>query len=68
MIGQKVSASPREWSGWFTSSYTNASGSCVEVNLGAHSVLVRDSKDRRADQPVMRVSSAAWTSFVKQVC
>jgi hypothetical protein len=67
LIDQKVSASPRARSGWFTSSYSNASGSCVEVNLGARDVLVRDSKDRRDVQPVLKISREAWTSFLEDV-
>ncbi|WP_188135943.1 DUF397 domain-containing protein [Lentzea indica] len=67
MIDQKVSASPRGRSGWFTSSYSNASGSCVEVNLGTCDVLVRDSKDRRDGQPVLRISVKAWHSFLEQL-
>ncbi|WP_256239418.1 DUF397 domain-containing protein [Lentzea flaviverrucosa] len=68
MIGQEVSASPRCRRGWFTSSYSNDSGSCVEVNLDARGVLVRDSKDQRADRPVLGISSDAWSSFLKQIC
>ncbi|GAA4533445.1 DUF397 domain-containing protein [Amycolatopsis samaneae] len=52
---------------WFKSSYTNASGSCVEVNLTAESVLVRDSKDRRVDRPVLGVSADGWKSFLRTV-
>ncbi|WP_229904673.1 DUF397 domain-containing protein [Lentzea cavernae] len=65
LIGEVASTSPREW---LTSSYSNASGSCVEVNVGVRGVMVRDSKDRRADQPVMSVSTAAWNSFLEQIC
>lgn len=67
MIDQNVSASPRARSGWFKSSYSNASGSCVEVNIGTGGVLVRDSKDRRDGQPVLRISAAAWHSFLEQL-
>ncbi|MFD9699080.1 DUF397 domain-containing protein [Lentzea sp. NPDC059081] len=55
------------WSGWFTSSYTNASGSCVEVNLGTRGVLVRDSKDRRDHQPELRISRQGWSAFLNDV-
>ncbi|MFC3891917.1 DUF397 domain-containing protein [Lentzea rhizosphaerae] len=67
MIGQKDSASPRARRGWLTSSYSNASGSCVEVNLDTCDVLVRDSKDRRDGQPVLRISKEAWESFIEGV-
>jgi hypothetical protein len=53
--------------GWFKSSYSNSGGSCVEVNLGADATLVRDSKDRRADQPVLCVSREGWSAFLNAV-
>lgn len=52
-------------SGWFKSSYSNATGSCVEVNLSAEATLVRDSKDRQADQPVIGFSATAWSFFLR---
>lgn len=64
MISQEVSALPR---GWFTSSYSN-DGGCVEVNLDAGGILVRDSKDQRADRPVLGISSDAWSSFLNHIC
>ncbi|MFS8101465.1 DUF397 domain-containing protein [Lentzea alba] len=59
--------SPRGRSGWFTSSYTNSSGSCVEVKFDARCVLVRDSKDRRVGQPEIAISKEGWSSFVNVV-
>ncbi|MBV7668443.1 DUF397 domain-containing protein, partial [Streptomyces halstedii] len=51
---------------WFTSSYSNNGGQCVEVavNLAASRgvVPVRDSKDPRG--PVLDVASGAFASFV----
>jgi hypothetical protein len=51
---------------WFTSSYSNNGGACVEVatNLVASRgvVPVRDSKV--VDGPVLDVSAAAFSSFV----
>jgi hypothetical protein len=51
---------------WFTSSYSENGGQCVEVatNLVASRgvVPVRDSK--RADSPVLGVSAAAFEAFV----
>ncbi|MFF7344750.1 DUF397 domain-containing protein [Streptomyces antimycoticus] len=48
---------------WRTSSYSGGQGNCVEVadNL-PHLVHVRDSK--RPAGPVIRVSRAAWSTFV----
>ncbi|MFE7659305.1 DUF397 domain-containing protein [Streptomyces celluloflavus] len=51
---------------WFTSSYSNNGGACVEVaaNLAASRgvVPVRDSKDPSG--PVLTFASAAWSEFV----
>jgi hypothetical protein len=59
---EDLSPAPRR--GWFKSSYSNAGGSCVETRLTADAALVRDTKDRRPDQPVIEFSAAAWTSFL----
>lgn len=66
MIDQKVSVSHHGWSGWFTSSYSNDAGSCVEVNLSSCGIMVRDSKDRRDGRPVLNISTTAWHSFLEQ--
>lgn len=50
--------------GWYKSSFSNASGSCVEVKHGRGVVLVRDSKNQRPDQPVLGVTAAGWNSFL----
>ncbi|SCD64677.1 DUF397 domain-containing protein [Streptomyces sp. DvalAA-19] len=54
---------------WFTSSYSDNGGACVEVavNLAASrdTVPVRDSKN--ADGPVIGVRPAAFTAFVAGV-
>ncbi|MEV7727004.1 DUF397 domain-containing protein [Streptomyces sp. NPDC087917] len=54
---------------WFTSSYSNNGGQCVEVatNLVASRgvVPVRDSK--RADSPELGFTAAAFTAFVDGV-
>jgi hypothetical protein len=57
------SPAPRR-DGWFKSSYSNAGGSCVETRLTSDVALVRDTKDRRPDQPVIEFSATAWTSFL----
>ncbi|MER7852919.1 DUF397 domain-containing protein [Streptomyces bacillaris] len=54
---------------WFTSSYSDNGGDCVEVavNLAASrdTVPVRDSKS--ADGPVVGVRTAAFSAFVAGV-
>jgi hypothetical protein len=51
---------------WFTSSYSNNGGQCVEVaaNLApAHGIVpVRDSKDRSG--PALTFTTEAWTAFL----
>ncbi|MFF5773668.1 DUF397 domain-containing protein [Streptomyces californicus] len=60
-----TTATPR----WFTSSYSNNGGQCVEVatNLAAPYgiVPVRDSKDTAG--PVLTVRAAAFSTFVAGV-
>lgn len=53
--------------GWFTSSHSNAGGSCVETWLKPEVALVRDSKDRRIDSPVITFSPSTWTTFLNFV-
>ncbi|MGX1948712.1 DUF397 domain-containing protein [Streptomyces anulatus] len=54
---------------WFTSSYSNNGGACVQVatNLAApHGIVpVRDSKN--ASGPALAVPAAAFTAFVAGV-
>ncbi|WP_433401933.1 DUF397 domain-containing protein [Streptomyces sp. CA-146814] len=56
---------------WFTSSYSDNGGACVEVatNLAApHGIVpVRDSKNDTATGPVLTVPAAAFTTFVAGV-
>jgi hypothetical protein len=54
----------RNRNGWFKSSYSNAGGSCVETWLKPDTTLVRDSKDRRTDSPVIAFSPDAWTNLL----
>ncbi|GAB3155443.1 hypothetical protein GCM10027258_60470 [Amycolatopsis stemonae] len=58
---------PVSRTGWFKSSYSNASGSCVEVRFTSGAALVRDSKDNRDDQPVVACTSEAWASLLKNL-
>jgi hypothetical protein len=46
---------------WRVSSYTGASGNCVEV-AGGSQVRVRDTKDRRG--PELCFSRETWENFV----
>jgi hypothetical protein len=55
----KTTTAPRE--AWFTSSYTNGSGTCVEVKFDSGTVLVRDTKHRRL---MISMPPAGWSSFV----
>ncbi|MEV4058455.1 DUF397 domain-containing protein [Amycolatopsis sp. NPDC049688] len=52
---------------WFKSSYSNATGSCVEVNFIRDSILIRDSKDQRPDSPNIGVGTAQWAAFLDVV-
>ncbi|MEU5265403.1 DUF397 domain-containing protein [Amycolatopsis sp. NPDC021455] len=67
MTEEIISHARRVLTGWFTSSYSNAGGSCVETNLSADVALVRDSKDRRPDSPIIEFKSTAWKSFINVV-
>ncbi|MCT2581608.1 DUF397 domain-containing protein [Actinophytocola gossypii] len=52
---------------WFTSSYSSAAGSCVEVRFDHDVVLVRDSKNRADGRLVIGVPGPQWTAFVERV-
>ena len=53
--------------GWRKSSYSgNGGGNCVEVASRGSSVLVRDTRQDRADR-VLRFSPAAWRRFADRV-
>lgn len=55
---------------WFTSSFSNGSGSCVEVRLHGEHVSVRDTKFRRDPahdpdrQPTITVPVGDWMDFL----
>lgn len=58
----------RDEDGWFVSSFTNGSGSCVEVKFaGQGTILVRGSKDRRVATPIISLPSGGWASLLKDV-
>ncbi|MGW1205908.1 DUF397 domain-containing protein [Streptomyces cyaneofuscatus] len=56
---------------WFTSSYSNNGGQCVEVatNLAApHGIIpVRDSKNATTTGPILTVPATAFITFVAGV-
>ncbi|MFE2754670.1 DUF397 domain-containing protein [Actinosynnema sp. NPDC059335] len=52
--------------GWFKSSFSTASGDCVEVRFDGDVVRVRDSKDRGLG-PVLCVGSDRWRRFTRAV-
>ena len=54
--------------GWRKSSYSNSAGqSCVEVKHGRDAVYVRDSKDRRAGQPIIGMPTGGWKALLKTI-
>jgi hypothetical protein len=66
LINENASAGDED--GWFVSSFTNGTGSCVEVKFaGQGMILVRDSKDRRAATPIISLPSGGWASLLKDV-
>ncbi|MFI9009270.1 DUF397 domain-containing protein [Actinosynnema sp. NPDC053489] len=52
--------------GWFKSSFSTASGDCVEVRFDGDSVLVRDTKDRGSG-PVITVDAPRWDDFLRRL-
>lgn len=59
--------------GWFTSSYSNAVGACVEVKFDTGAVLVRDTKYLRnpandpAVEPIIALPAIKWKGFLEKV-
>ncbi|GAB3443401.1 hypothetical protein GCM10027436_30220 [Actinophytocola sediminis] len=52
---------------WFKSTHSSSAAGCVEVKFDTDLVFVRDSKDRRARQPVVGVPIGGWVSFLDTV-
>lgn len=68
MIDNNGLASAHGRGGWRKSSYSNSAGqSCVEVKHVLDAVLVRDSKDRRAGQPIIGMPTGGWTALLKTI-
>jgi len=51
--------------GWRKATYSNGSGSCVEVGRLTGNVAVRDTTDR--DGAVLRFTAGAWRAFAAQL-
>jgi hypothetical protein len=55
----------QQYGTWRTASYSNGSGSCVEVGHAAGMVAVRDTKDRAG--AALAVPAAAWHRFTSSL-
>jgi Domain of unknown function (DUF397) len=67
LTDKDITASGAGHESWFTSSYSSASGSCVEVKIALDTVSVRDSKDARPGTPIISLSKSEWSSFMSAV-
>lgn len=68
MIDKKHLAPNGDRGEWRKSSYSNsAAGSCVEVKHGLDAVFVRDSKDRRAGQPIIGMPVGGWKALLNTI-
>jgi len=60
-------------SGWFKSSFSNGSGTCLEVRFHDALVSIRDSKHSRqpaydpGNEPIITVSIEEWTAFLDEL-
>lgn len=53
---------------WAKSSHSNLNGNCVETaTCACHHVLVRDSKDKRPDAPILEFSRETWREFTAAI-
>ena len=54
--------------GWFLSSFTNGAAACVQVKFAEPgNILVRDSKDRRSDSPIIAIPSRGWAGLLRDI-
>jgi hypothetical protein len=54
--------------GWITSSFSNGNANCVQVKFAEQGgILVRDSKDRRAESPILAMPPGGWAALVKGI-
>ncbi|WP_406342962.1 DUF397 domain-containing protein [Streptomyces sp. NBC_00648] len=56
---------PSERSEWFTSSYSQQNGECIEARRTDAGVDLRDSKDRAAG--LLAFAAEAWVAFLGDV-
>lgn len=49
---------------WRKSSFSNASGSCVEVQFRGAVVALKDSKEPQDERRTLRVGADEWRSFL----
>jgi hypothetical protein len=58
----------RDEDGWFVSSFTNGSASCVQVKFAEQgAILIRDSKDRCVASPIITMPSPSWAFLLKDI-
>jgi hypothetical protein len=67
LTGNGVPESREAGDGWFVSSFSSGAGSCVEVRFVAGAILVRDSKDRRHDRPIVGLPTHGWTALLSSI-
>lgn len=65
-VGTSSDSNPPE-KRWIKSSHSNEGGSCVEVRFDGGVILVRDSKDKRTDQPTLTIATHQWHAFLTAV-
>lgn len=59
--------------GWFKSTYSTASGACVEVKFDHDTVYIRDSKNRRntpvepSGEPIITIAARQWPFLLGEV-
>lgn len=67
MTGKASSNSGKDENRWVRSSYSASGTACVEAKFNDGLILVRDSKDKRARQPVLTIAAPEWRSFLATV-
>jgi len=54
--------------GWFVSSFSHEDAACVQVKFAdPGNILVRDSKDRRNDPPIIALPSRGWAFLLRDI-
>jgi len=62
--GPESGTYPPRRDGWFKSSFSSSSSSCVEVRFDTDLVSIRDSKNRDINEPIITVTADEWTRFL----